>query len=258
VCVCVSPLPQQRPNLDRRGRSFGSKRRGSNAKASRRPGWHRRYATVAAVDANQQVVLTARRIDYAEFDVWIRKQLRKTELVTARPRSTRGICTTNWRRWLPRRRSPTPMPIALSSAGCGLATHGRCEPSEGPAVALEDLEIGLYLASGDVGGRPEEARGATHTRVPFGGVPWRCRAHLHAGAAIQPAQDQAARRLVRDYLPGRAGRLPGRCRALEGDWGADLVQEVDIRQDVWHKKSADADRSVRVRAASRVLAALLV
>jgi hypothetical protein len=31
---------------------------------------HRRYATVAAVDRTQQVVLTARRIDFNDFDEW--------------------------------------------------------------------------------------------------------------------------------------------------------------------------------------------
>ena len=30
---------------------------------------HRRYATVAAVDSQQQVVLTARRIEFTDFDV---------------------------------------------------------------------------------------------------------------------------------------------------------------------------------------------
>jgi hypothetical protein len=43
---------------------------------------HRRYATVAAVDSQQQVVLTVRRIDFQDFDVWIRKNLRKTDVVT--------------------------------------------------------------------------------------------------------------------------------------------------------------------------------
>ncbi len=43
---------------------------------------HRRYATVAAVDSKQQVVLTVRRIDFEEFDIWIRKHLRKTDVVT--------------------------------------------------------------------------------------------------------------------------------------------------------------------------------
>ena len=43
---------------------------------------HRRYATVAAVDSKQQVVLTARRIEFQDFDVWIRKHLRRTDVVT--------------------------------------------------------------------------------------------------------------------------------------------------------------------------------
>jgi transposase len=43
---------------------------------------HRRYATVAAVDSQQPVVLTARRIDFQDFDVWIRKYLRRTDVVT--------------------------------------------------------------------------------------------------------------------------------------------------------------------------------
>jgi transposase len=43
---------------------------------------HRRYATVAAVDSTQQVVLTARRIDFEDFDVWTRKHLRPTDVVT--------------------------------------------------------------------------------------------------------------------------------------------------------------------------------
>jgi transposase len=43
---------------------------------------HRRYATVAAVDSKQQVVLTARRIDFEDFDVWVRKHLRPTDVVT--------------------------------------------------------------------------------------------------------------------------------------------------------------------------------
>jgi transposase len=43
---------------------------------------HRRYATVAAVDSQQQVVLTARRIDFEEFEDWIRKHLRRTDVVT--------------------------------------------------------------------------------------------------------------------------------------------------------------------------------
>jgi transposase len=43
---------------------------------------HRRYATVAAVDSRQQVVLTVRRIEFNDFDVWIRKHLRKTDVVT--------------------------------------------------------------------------------------------------------------------------------------------------------------------------------
>jgi transposase len=43
---------------------------------------HRKYATVAAVDSQQQVVLTARRIEFQDFDVWIHKHLRKTDVVT--------------------------------------------------------------------------------------------------------------------------------------------------------------------------------
>ena len=43
---------------------------------------HRRYATVAAVDSKQQVVLTARRIDFNDFDEWVRKHLRQTDVVT--------------------------------------------------------------------------------------------------------------------------------------------------------------------------------
>src|SRR5437870_13264653 len=43
---------------------------------------HRRYATVAAVDSKQQVVLTARRIDFNDFDEWVRKHLRRTDAVT--------------------------------------------------------------------------------------------------------------------------------------------------------------------------------
>src|SRR6266487_517846 len=43
---------------------------------------HRRYATVAAVDSKQQVVLTARRIDFNDFDEWVRKHLRRTDVVT--------------------------------------------------------------------------------------------------------------------------------------------------------------------------------
>jgi len=43
---------------------------------------HRSYATVAAVDGNQQVVLTARRIDYEHFDEWMRKNLRPSDAVT--------------------------------------------------------------------------------------------------------------------------------------------------------------------------------
>src|SRR5215210_6450066 len=43
---------------------------------------HRTYASVAAVDSDQQVVLTARRIDYEHFDAWIRKNLRPTDAVT--------------------------------------------------------------------------------------------------------------------------------------------------------------------------------
>jgi transposase len=43
---------------------------------------HRRYATVAAVHSQQQVVLTARRIEFKDFDVWIRKHLRNTDVVT--------------------------------------------------------------------------------------------------------------------------------------------------------------------------------
>jgi transposase len=43
---------------------------------------HRRYATVAAVDSHQQVVLTARRIEFKDFDVWIGNHLRKTDVVT--------------------------------------------------------------------------------------------------------------------------------------------------------------------------------
>jgi transposase len=43
---------------------------------------HRRYATVAAVDRDQQIVLTARRIDFDEFETWVRKHLRPTDAVT--------------------------------------------------------------------------------------------------------------------------------------------------------------------------------
>ena len=43
---------------------------------------HRRYATVAAVDSQQHVVLTARRIEFKDFDAWVRKHLRKTDVVT--------------------------------------------------------------------------------------------------------------------------------------------------------------------------------
>jgi ferredoxin-NADP reductase len=43
---------------------------------------HRQYATVAAVDSQQQVVLTVRRIEFKDFDEWTRKHLRKTDVVT--------------------------------------------------------------------------------------------------------------------------------------------------------------------------------
>ena len=43
---------------------------------------HRRYATVAAVDSQQQVVLTARRVDFEDFEGWIHKHLRPTDAVT--------------------------------------------------------------------------------------------------------------------------------------------------------------------------------
>jgi transposase len=43
---------------------------------------HRRYATVAAVDSQQEVVLTAQRIDFNDFDEWVRKHLRRTDVVT--------------------------------------------------------------------------------------------------------------------------------------------------------------------------------
>jgi transposase len=43
---------------------------------------HRQYATVAAVDSKQRVVLTVRRVDFKEFDVWIGKHLRRTDVVT--------------------------------------------------------------------------------------------------------------------------------------------------------------------------------
>jgi hypothetical protein len=43
---------------------------------------HRKYATAAAVDSQQQVVLTARRIEFKDFDVWFRKHLRETDVVT--------------------------------------------------------------------------------------------------------------------------------------------------------------------------------
>jgi hypothetical protein len=39
-------------------------------------------ATVAAVDSRQQVVLTARRIDFENFEEWVRKHLRRTDVVT--------------------------------------------------------------------------------------------------------------------------------------------------------------------------------
>jgi transposase len=42
---------------------------------------HRSYASVAAVNANQELVLSVRRIDYTEFDEWIRKNLRSTDAV---------------------------------------------------------------------------------------------------------------------------------------------------------------------------------
>src|SRR5215471_5162571 len=42
---------------------------------------HRSYASVAAVDANQEPRLSVRRIDYTEFDEWIRKNLRPTDAV---------------------------------------------------------------------------------------------------------------------------------------------------------------------------------
>jgi transposase len=43
---------------------------------------HRQYATVAAVDSKQQVVLTVRRVEFKEFDVWMGKHLRRTDVVT--------------------------------------------------------------------------------------------------------------------------------------------------------------------------------
>ena len=43
---------------------------------------HRQYATVAAVDSKQRVVLTVRRVDFKDFDVWIGKHLRRTDVVT--------------------------------------------------------------------------------------------------------------------------------------------------------------------------------
>jgi transposase len=43
---------------------------------------HRRYATVAAVDVHQQVVLTARRIAFEDFEAWTGKHLRRTDVVT--------------------------------------------------------------------------------------------------------------------------------------------------------------------------------
>jgi transposase len=39
-------------------------------------------ATVAAVDCDQQVVLTARRIGFEQFEEWARKNLRRTDAVT--------------------------------------------------------------------------------------------------------------------------------------------------------------------------------
>jgi transposase len=43
---------------------------------------HRQYATAAAVDSHQQVVLTVRRIEFKDFDVWTSKNLRKSDVVT--------------------------------------------------------------------------------------------------------------------------------------------------------------------------------
>ena len=42
---------------------------------------HRRYATIAAVDSKQRVMLTARRVDFEDFAAWIRKHLRPTDAV---------------------------------------------------------------------------------------------------------------------------------------------------------------------------------
>src|SRR5947209_20599769 len=74
--VCGTNGPQQRPMperaLDKAEVVRSLAESGAEDQVTRFVGLdiHRTYATVAAVDRNQQVVLTARRVDYEHFDEW--------------------------------------------------------------------------------------------------------------------------------------------------------------------------------------------
>jgi len=72
--VCGSDAPKQRPNQTGQTANRNSEQNGVVPAARRFVGLdvHRSYASVAAVDSQQQVVLTARRIEFKDFDVWIR------------------------------------------------------------------------------------------------------------------------------------------------------------------------------------------
>ncbi len=82
--VCGTLALKQRPNLNQEVEGRSLEKNGVVQAQTRFVGLdvHRRYATVAAVDTKQQLVLTARRIDFEDFDDWIRKHLRRTDVVT--------------------------------------------------------------------------------------------------------------------------------------------------------------------------------
>jgi transposase len=81
---CVAPLAPNSARTSRKVEGLSLEDKGAVEAQTRFVGLdvHRRYATVAAVDSNKQVVLTARRVDFEDFDVWIGKHLRKTDVVT--------------------------------------------------------------------------------------------------------------------------------------------------------------------------------
>jgi len=75
---------------------------------------HKRYVVVAAVNAQQKIVLPPRRLDLSEFEPWIGKNLKPTEGPPA----------------------PPPRPHSTAALGCGRAVCASVLAYPCPAALL--------------------------------------------------------------------------------------------------------------------------